>query len=95
MPQNVVVGQDAREVAQIVAQYAGRKAPKQPGTTPCIKQPIGTLPTPGNPTAPQTSTTNTTPPTTSTPTPQSTPPAPNGNSTASKQASKQRRKKKK
>jgi mono/diheme cytochrome c family protein len=44
MPQNVVVGQQAREVAMFVARYAGRKAPRQPGVTQCIKKPIGTLP---------------------------------------------------
>ena len=44
MPHNIVVGQDAIAVAQFVAKYAGRQAPKQPGVTPCIAQPIGTLP---------------------------------------------------
>jgi mono/diheme cytochrome c family protein len=44
MPQNVVVGQDARAVAEFVSKYAGRKAPKQPGVVPCEKIPIGTLP---------------------------------------------------
>jgi mono/diheme cytochrome c family protein len=44
MPQNIVVGQEAIAVAQFVAKYAGRGAPKQPGVTPCILQPIGTLP---------------------------------------------------
>src|SRR5450755_1758490 len=44
MPQNIVVGQDAIAVAQFVAKYAGRQAPEQPGVTPCIAQPIGTLP---------------------------------------------------
>jgi mono/diheme cytochrome c family protein len=46
MPQNVVVGQDARDVAQFVATYAGRKAPKAPGVIPCEQQSIGTLPPP-------------------------------------------------
>ena len=31
MPQNVVVGQDAIDVAKFVATYAGRQAPKQTG----------------------------------------------------------------
>ncbi len=31
MPQNIVVGQQARDVAQFVATYSGRKAPKVPG----------------------------------------------------------------
>ena len=45
MPQNVVVGQDAIEVAKFVAAYSGQQAPKVPGVTPCAQQPIGTLPT--------------------------------------------------
>jgi mono/diheme cytochrome c family protein len=44
MPQNVVVGQDAINVAKFVATYSGRQAPKVPGVTPCQQQPIGTLP---------------------------------------------------
>jgi mono/diheme cytochrome c family protein len=56
MPQNVVVGRDATEVAQFVAKYAGRQAPKITGLTPCTSQPIGTLPAPG-----QTATTAATP----------------------------------
>ncbi len=44
MPQNVVVGQDAIDVAQFVATYAGRKAPKVPGVATCDSQPVGTLP---------------------------------------------------
>jgi mono/diheme cytochrome c family protein len=44
MPQNIVVGQDARNVANFVATYSGRQAPKVPGVTPCTQQPIGTLP---------------------------------------------------
>lgn len=50
MPQNVVVGQDAVDVAKFVATYAGRQAPKEPGVVPCIAKPIGTLP-PGSGTA--------------------------------------------
>jgi mono/diheme cytochrome c family protein len=46
MPQNVVVGDDAKAVAQFVATYAGRQAPKIVGVTPCTSQPIGTLPPP-------------------------------------------------
>jgi mono/diheme cytochrome c family protein len=45
MPQNVVVGQDAIQVAQFVATYAGRKAPKVSGVTPCDQQAVGTIPT--------------------------------------------------
>jgi mono/diheme cytochrome c family protein len=44
MPQNVVVGQQATEVAKFVATYAGRQAPRIPGTVPCQAQPIGSLP---------------------------------------------------
>ena len=44
MPQNVVVGQDAIDVAKFVATYAGRAAPRIPGTAPCDSKPIGTLP---------------------------------------------------
>ena len=43
MPQNIVVGQQARDVAQFVATYSGRKAPKIPGVTPCQHVPIGTI----------------------------------------------------
>jgi mono/diheme cytochrome c family protein len=50
MPQNIVVGQDARNVANFVATYSGRQAPKVPGVTPCKQQSIGTLPA-ANPTA--------------------------------------------
>jgi len=46
MPQNVVVGQDAIEVAEFVAKYAGRQAPKVSGTVPCDSMPIGALPPP-------------------------------------------------
>jgi mono/diheme cytochrome c family protein len=43
MPQNVVVGQQARDVAQFVATYSGRKAPKVPGVVPCEQVPVGTI----------------------------------------------------
>lgn len=43
MPQNVVVGQQAMEVAEFVATYAGRQAPKVPGVQPCMQKPIGTI----------------------------------------------------
>jgi mono/diheme cytochrome c family protein len=43
MPQNIVVGQQARDVAQFVATYSGRKAPKIPGVVPCQQVPIGTV----------------------------------------------------
>jgi mono/diheme cytochrome c family protein len=44
MPQNVVVGPDAIDVAKFVATYAGREAPVQVGIPNCIKRPLGTLP---------------------------------------------------
>lgn len=44
MPQNVVVGQDAIDVARFVATYAGRKAPNVPGVVPCLQEPVGTIP---------------------------------------------------
>lgn len=44
MPQNVVVGQDAIDVANFVSRYAGTKAAKSPGVPTCDSQPIGTLP---------------------------------------------------
>jgi hypothetical protein len=43
MPQNIVVGQQARDVAQFVATYSGRKAPKVPGVVPCQQVSIGTI----------------------------------------------------
>jgi mono/diheme cytochrome c family protein len=46
MPQNVVVGNDAREVAMFVAKYAGRQSPHVVGVPPCQLEPIGTLPPP-------------------------------------------------
>ena len=44
MPQNVVVGQDALDVAKFVATYAGRQAPRETGVATCEQKPIGTLP---------------------------------------------------
>jgi mono/diheme cytochrome c family protein len=44
MPQNVVVGQDATDVAQFVSKYAGTKAARTPGATSCQSQPIGSIP---------------------------------------------------
>jgi mono/diheme cytochrome c family protein len=60
MPQNVVVGQQARAVAQFVATYAGRKAPKLVGTSSCESEKIGTLPAAPASTSTSTSTTPTT-----------------------------------
>ncbi|MFZ0384890.1 MAG: c-type cytochrome [Solirubrobacteraceae bacterium] len=44
MPQNVVVGQDAIDVAKFVATYAGAQAPKQIGIVNCNRRAIGQLP---------------------------------------------------
>jgi mono/diheme cytochrome c family protein len=44
MPQNVVVGSDAVDVANFVATYAGRQAPPIPGVAPCTSKPVGTIP---------------------------------------------------
>ena len=46
MPQNVVVGQQAMDVAEFVATYAGRKAPKIPGAPACTSKAVGTIPAP-------------------------------------------------
>jgi mono/diheme cytochrome c family protein len=51
MPQNVVVGQDAVDVAKFVATYAGRAAPKVTGVASCQTRSIGTLPSTGQPVA--------------------------------------------
>ncbi len=48
MPQNIVTGQQARDVAQFVATYAGRAAPKIVGQQSCINTPIGSLPVAGS-----------------------------------------------
>jgi mono/diheme cytochrome c family protein len=44
MPQNVVVGRQAVEVAEFVATYAGRQAPKVPGSPVCDSKAVGTIP---------------------------------------------------
>jgi mono/diheme cytochrome c family protein len=59
MPQNVVVGQDAVDVARFVATYAGRQAPKEPGVPTCVQEALGTLP-PGSGTTQIASATSTT-----------------------------------
>ena len=64
MPANVVVGQDANNVAEFVATYSGRQAPLTPGTVPCQARPIGTIPPP-----PSTATTSTSAATTTASTP--------------------------
>jgi cytochrome c len=44
MPQNIVVGHDAVDVAEFVAKYSGRHATHTPGTKTCQQKPIGKLP---------------------------------------------------
>jgi mono/diheme cytochrome c family protein len=44
MPQNIVVGADAVNVAKFVATYSGHQIPAVPGVKPCRDKPIGTLP---------------------------------------------------
>jgi mono/diheme cytochrome c family protein len=51
MPQNIVVGQQAQEVAKFVATYAGRQAPKIPGAVLCDQQLVGTITTTPPPTS--------------------------------------------
>jgi mono/diheme cytochrome c family protein len=43
MPQNIVVGQQAIDVAKFVATYAGHSAPKIPGVVKCNQTPIGSI----------------------------------------------------
>ncbi len=59
MPQNVVVGQDAIAVANFVAKYAGRQAPKIVGQPTCVSQAIGSLPSPTATTGSSTTSTTT------------------------------------
>jgi mono/diheme cytochrome c family protein len=47
MPANVVVGKQAREVANFIARYAGRQAVVQPETTPCTSESMDLLPLTG------------------------------------------------
>jgi len=75
MPQNVVVGQQAIDVAEFVATYAGRQAPKVPGSPVCESKPVGTVPAMTSTTS-TTATTATAPATTpATTTPATTTPA--------------------
>jgi mono/diheme cytochrome c family protein len=69
MPQNVVVGQDAIDVAKFVATYSGRQAPRVPGTIVCDQQPIGTIPAPVAAASTSTTTSTTTTPASTSTTP--------------------------
>ena len=44
MPQNIVVGHDAVDVAEFVSRYAGQHAASNPGQKVCWEKPIGKLP---------------------------------------------------
>jgi predicted lipoprotein with Yx(FWY)xxD motif/mono/diheme cytochrome c family protein len=61
MPQNIVVGQQAKDVALFVSTYAGRKGQKSVDVTPCQNLPLGALPNPGAPIATTSTPTTTTP----------------------------------
>lgn len=58
MPQNIVVGKDAEDVAAFLVKYSGRKAPKN--ANPCAVRPNATT-TPSPKTTPSRTTTTTTP----------------------------------
>jgi predicted lipoprotein with Yx(FWY)xxD motif/mono/diheme cytochrome c family protein len=60
MPQNIVVGKQARDVALFVSTYSGRKAQPSVDVTPCDKQTIGLIPTPAQSAAATTATPTTT-----------------------------------
>jgi mono/diheme cytochrome c family protein len=59
MPQNIVVGQDAVEVAKFVATYSGTQVLKLPGVATCQQLPFGSIPV-SSPTATTATTTSTT-----------------------------------
>ncbi len=59
MPQNVVVGQEAIDVAKFVATYAGRQSPKVPGVPSCTQVAVGALPAPAAVTSTSSNTTST------------------------------------
>jgi hypothetical protein len=48
MPQNVVVGEQAREIANFVARYAGLQAPIEPAVEQCSAKPKNVLPLTGS-----------------------------------------------
>jgi mono/diheme cytochrome c family protein len=77
MPQNIVVGKDAADVAKFVATYSGRQAPKLPNQTLCQQKSIGSIPSASTSTTAPASTTATT--------------AGSGGGTKSKGSSKKRR----
>jgi predicted lipoprotein with Yx(FWY)xxD motif/mono/diheme cytochrome c family protein len=66
MPQNIVVGKQARDVALFVATYSGRKAQPSVDVAPCQNQTIGPIPGPGAPAITTTTATPATPTTATT-----------------------------
>jgi len=48
MPQNIVVGKQAREIADFVARYAGRQAPLEPNVERCTQKSKDLLPLTGS-----------------------------------------------
>jgi mono/diheme cytochrome c family protein len=48
MPQNIVVGKQAREIANFIARFSGRQAPLEPGATPCSQKSMNALPLTGS-----------------------------------------------
>src|SRR5690348_9315369 len=59
MPQNIVTGKDAQDVAKFVATYSGRQAPKLPMQTPCQQRSLGTIPEASTSTSTSSNTTST------------------------------------
>lgn len=49
MPQNIVIGPEAIEVAQFLSKYAGRQAPPLPGQPVCASKSMGSVPPPPAP----------------------------------------------
>ncbi len=66
MPQNIVAGAQAIDVAKFVATYSGRHAPLVPGTKLCQQEPLGSVPALTQVAATTTSPSTTTTPSTST-----------------------------
>ena len=44
MPQNIVVGKQAQEIAMFVARFSGTQIPSEPGVEKCKGKSLGTLP---------------------------------------------------
>jgi mono/diheme cytochrome c family protein len=83
MPQNIVVGKDAIDVAKFVATYSGRQAPPLPSIVPCQKQKFGSLPSPSTATTASAQGSTSTPGSTSTSSSSSAPSSKSGSSSKS------------